>query len=122
MVLFSMYVKWRIAAIAAVLVFLALPVMDVFPRVLLSFGFGLIPLWVLPSGGVEPGDEFTWARTFLGLPMLFMYSALGAFVWWNGAIWWSNLIAVVVLVMGIGLSIALKFFANRMDDTDHSFL
>ena len=120
--LYSMYVKWRIAAIAAVLVFLTLPVMDVLPRILLSLGFGLIPLWVLPSGGAEPGDEFTWARTFLGLPMLFMYSVLGAFVWWNDAVWWSNLIAVGVLIMGIVLSVALKFFANRMDDADNTFL
>src|SRR3990167_3702986 len=76
--MYSMYVKWRIAAIAVILVFLSLPNgMDLLHRGMFSLGAGVVPLWILPSGGVEPDDEgLSWSKFFLGWPTLVMYAVL----------------------------------------------
>jgi len=121
---FSQYAKWRLAGIAAVLVFLLLPGgMDVWIRLLFSVGLGSTPLWVLPSGGIEPadrGEDLTLEELFLGWPMLCIYALLGTFIWWMAGVWWSFLLVAVLLVVLAILVIMFKGSINMMEGTHNT--
>ena len=120
--MYSMYVKWRIAAIAVILVFLSLPNgMDLLHRGMFSLGAGVVPLWILPSGGVEPDDEgLSWSKFFLGWPTLVMYAVLATFVWWMDGVWWSLLLAAVPLIGLVIFAVLLMASVEMMEGTHNT--